>query len=117
MFKKFKKSFAVALGLFILFSSSAYIIDSYCNSELLALVERNQEDCFARKRPNPSEWHPDFLVAYCLVWRILDNVFPAISEILCPTPKMGHVVTAKQVLEIEYYYDAWAGKIIQISSD
>ena len=54
---------------------------------------------------------------YLAAWRFLDNYLPAVSEALAPAPKLNRVESAKIVLEQDYYYDSWAGRIIKVDSE
>ena len=98
-----------------------YLVDEYCSANTLKWYSR--QDMYSYDDELTSGlWigieSPDLdCMIYLTAWRFLDNYLPAVSEVLAPAPKLNCVVPVKMVREQDYYYDAWAGRIIKVDSE
>lgn len=111
------KTIALGVALYLTTTLGAWMADDYYDEKAVEWFEAEQEECFEKRWAKGPDAMPTDLAIWMACWRVIDNVSPAVSEILAPAPKMRSKESVKKVSEQKFYWDSWAGIIIKVDPE
>lgn len=102
----------------IVFALGTYTVDDYYGDKTLEWFDRAEEEFESGVGYLDVETVvPRDCLLYLLAWRALDSFCPTLSDLLAPPPLLKKVEAVDNIQKQDYYYEAWANRIIVIDSE